>query len=542
MSADGTLTIGGATAAERMALRCLQAGAIAAVLAVSSHTAFDLDRFFVPKELILHLTAVLAGLFVLPAVFRRRFTRIDWLLAAYLLLGVLSAAMATNRWLALRALALSASGFVLFRVARELRDAGLARPLLGTLALAIVLAAMTSLVQTYGVETIYFSLNRAPGGTLGNRNFVAHASAFGAPLLFFFALGGQRRRARLLGSAGVMILITVLVLTRSRAAWLAFAVVLAVVLAGVFLSAPLRRDRQTWNRLVLTAVLSVGGVGAALLLPNNLHWRSANPYLESMQHVAEFQEGSGHGRLVQYGRSLLIAIRHPLFGVGPGNWPVEYPAHVSRNDPSMNESEPGTTSNPWPSSDWVAWLVERGFPAVVLIALAFLGLASSGFRQLRRADDPGHALGAVALLATVAGALMAGLFDAVLLLALPALLVWAAAGALSVDDEASVSAAHSAAGMLALLAVIIIAALGTFRSFRQLQAMEIVATHGDRASLTRAAHLDPGAYRVQLRLARMGGRAQRCEHARAALALFPNAQAAKDAARGCGVGRVKGEE
>jgi hypothetical protein len=64
--------------------------------------------------------------------------------------------------------------------------------------------------------------------------------------------------------------------------------------------------------------------------------------------------------------------------------------------------------------------------------------------------------------------------------------------------------------------------------------MEISGTHGDRASLLRAAHFDPGNYRTQLRLGRMGGRAQRCEHARAAHDLFPHAQAAIDAARGCG--------
>ena len=63
-------------------------------------------------------------------------------------------------------------------------------------------------------------------------------------------------------------------------------------------------------------------------------------------------------------------------------------------------------------------------------------------------------------------------------------------------------------------------------------AMDIFATHSDRASLLRAAQIDPGNYRLQLRLARMGGRT-RCEHARAAHALFPTARAAADAARGC---------
>ena len=44
----------------------------------------------------------------------------------------------------------------------------------------------------------------------------------------------------------------------------------------------------------------------------------------------------------------------------------------------------------------------------------------------------------------------------------------------------------------------------------------------------RAAQIDPANYRIHLRLARSGNRAQRCEHARAAHALFPSAEAARD--------------
>ena len=48
------------------------------------------------------------------------------------------------------------------------------------LAGACVVASATALLQAYGlVESDYISLSRAPGGTLGNRNFVAHLAATG---------------------------------------------------------------------------------------------------------------------------------------------------------------------------------------------------------------------------------------------------------------------------------------------------------------------------------------------------------------------------
>ena len=81
-------------------------------------------------------------------------------------------------------------------------------------------------------------------------------------------------------------------------------------------------------------------------------------------------------------------------------------------------------------------------------------------------------------------------------------------------------------------ALLLIAALGVWRSGAQLVAMEIYATASDRASMQQAARIDPGNYRIQLRLARMGGR-QRCEHARAAHALFPSADEAASLSRRC---------
>jgi hypothetical protein len=78
----------------------------------------------------------------------------------------------------------------------------------------------------------------------------------------------------------------------------------------------------------------------------------------------------------------------------------------------------------------------------------------------------------------------------------------------------------------------VISAVAVVRTTGQIIAMDIFATHSDRASLVRAAQIDPGSYRLQMRLARMSGRA-RCEHARAAHALFPAAFAPVEAARGC---------
>src|ERR1700716_3675007 len=157
---------------ERLALHVLQLGALAVVLAAAPYKAFDLDRFFVPKELVLHATALLATLLCLSRARRVGLGRVDQLLGLFLALGILSALFATNWWLAGRAVAVSLSGAACFWSARTVSRAGLQRPLLAALAFAAIIGAITSLLQAYGVRTEYVSLNRAPGGTFGNRNFM----------------------------------------------------------------------------------------------------------------------------------------------------------------------------------------------------------------------------------------------------------------------------------------------------------------------------------------------------------------------------------
>jgi len=505
---------------ERLALRVIQVGVILAVLAVSPRHVFDLDRFLVPKELVLHGTALLAALFAWPAIRRVGVSRSDKLLAIYLGLGLISTLFATNRWLGWRAFAVSVSSVLLLLVSRGLRESGLGRAVLKAVAIGVVLAAVTSLLQAYGMQTDFFALNRAPGGTLGNRNFVAHVAAFGMPIVIFISLSARRFA---LASTGVLLVSAVLVLTRSRAAWLAAAFMLVVYFFAILVSPMLRKDSRVWRRAVAIALFAVVGGGLALLLPNALHWRSDNPYLESVKGVANYEKGSGHGRLIQYRNSLMMALRHPLFGVGPGNWPVEYPRHVRAGDRSLDPSDPGMTFNPWPSSDWFAFVSERGIAATIVLALFFLRVALAAFGKLRSERDAAEG---AALLALLAAALVAGAFDAVLLLALPSIFVWLAVGALWPEFRTGESSA-----IVAL--IIVVAAIGVVRSGSQLAAMEIFATHEDRASLTSAAHLDPGNYMVQMRLARRGKRQERCEHALAARKLFPLAEAAREVSRGC---------
>jgi O-antigen ligase len=521
----------------RMALRVLQLGAIAVVLAAAPYKSFDLDRFFVPKELVLSITALVVTLLCIARARRLSLGRVDELLALWLALGVVSALFAPNWWLAGRAVALSLGGAACFWCARALARAGHSRALVAALAFAGVVGAATALLQAYGVRTEYVSLNRAPGGTFGNRNFMAHLCVITLPALLFAGLVAPTRAAFARWCGGFALVAGALILSRSRAAWLALLVGLVVLAVAGFIA--LRRNDASIKpaRLLTLFLAAVLGAGAALVIPNTLDWRSDSPYLDTAHSIVNYKGGSGKGRLVQYSNSLRMTLHHPLLGVAPGNWPVVYPKFASPEDPSLGTD--GMTSNPWPSSDWVTFLSERGPIALAVLGLALLALVMDALRWLRSSASTDDKLSAAVLLATTVILVTVGAFDAVLLLPVAALVGWALLGAL-----ASPSRERRAIELTLprrILAFVLIAAVGAvivMRSGGQLMAMSLYATSARTATLERASALDPGSYRIHVRLAQLYIGRGDCKrgrvHAAAAKALFPSSPPAKRLVAACG--------
>jgi O-antigen ligase len=493
-------------------------GTIACVLvAIPSHL-FDLDRFSVPKELVLEATALLVALVL---AFRLDAIEVgvpEMGLLLFAAWSVVTTVFATNWWLAVRALGVTIAGFVLFLGARYAAAHGGRRVVTVGLAVAVLLGGVTGLAQTYGWASEYLADTRAPGGTLGNRNFMAHLMVLGLPLAGWLLATARRRIGVILYLALTAFAVAAIVLSRSRAAWVGLgATVVVVVLAGLVTKGTARRLPRR-RILALGGAMAVGAL-AALALPNRLEWKSNTPYRDSLRGVLNYREGSGRGRLIQYQNSMILVRRHPVLGVGPGNWVVAYPTVTTPNDPSFNAVDPMPT-NPWPSSDWVALAAERAPIGAVLWVFALAGLA---IVALRRTKDPDPIRGAAALaaLGLVVATAVQGLFDAVLLLAPPTMVVMAGLGALvpstrPLAEGGSVRRRRIAVGAVAALAVL------TSKSAGQLQAIRVAETGYPTAKLEAAIPYDPGSFRLNyllgLRLACPAAE----PYARRLARLYPN--------------------
>lgn len=532
-----------ATTLSGTALLVLQVAAVLIVIAALPYQVFQLDRFTVLKELVLHLAALTAALLCLA--FARRLTvfMVDVPLVGFLALSILSTLLAENGWLAFRALGVSLSGAVLFWCGRTLARAGRSQALLVALALAVVLGALTALAQAYGlVTTSLASLSRAPGGTFGNRNFMAHLVTIGLPVLLLVTVETRSRAGFVLGSIGVMLAAAALVLSRSRAAWVGAAVCGAFLAIEGLWVGRLWADDRLRRRVLRLATTAAAGLVLSLILPNRLNWRSNSPYLDSLTGVANYREGSGRGRLIQYGNTLAMAVHHPIFGVGPGNWPVAYPRFMSPGDPSFHIGDIIPT-NPWPSSDWMAMLAERGFVALILLALVGGSLTLGAWARLRRGPRDTPALTDLTIVATLIAIGTVGAFDAVMLLPVNTLFGWTIVGTLASSArplrEIRLNARSRRYLMLAAAAV---GTLFLWRSSAQVLAMGLFST-GQRAAMERASRVDPGSYRIHMLLAENWRAAGRCDrarpHAEAARSLFPNYPAPRQVLRVCGSRKQK---
>jgi O-antigen ligase len=526
------------TAADRIALLALGAGAFACVLLVLPYRSFDLDRFFAPKELALHIAALVAGAAGIAFSPRVTFSKADAGLIAWVLFSAGSALGATNYWLTFRALAITVSGAAVFWSARRLASAGLRPALTRMLAIAVLIGAVTALAQAYGIKMEFASLNRAPGGTFGNRNFMAHLTAAGLPLILWCIASAKTNRSASFWTFSLAACTAALVLSRTRAAWLALAV--SAVIAGVVIARgpPLLEHADARRRVRWALVAVAAAVVLALVLPNSLDWRSGSPYLDSVKGVVDFRDGSGRGRLAQYANSIKMFNRHPLLGVGPGNWPVVYPKFAPVNDPSLVEGT-GMTANPWPSSDWVAALSERGFGASVgLAAFTVLLLGAAVLVRNDAMASPGQRLAAVAGGGVVLIAALEGAFDAVLLLPTPTIVVMSAAGAL-IGSGGDLNTFWPLPTRRFLLG----AGFGAFTLIacvmgnRRIEAMRLYEI-GSAASLESALAKDPGSFRIQLHAAEYYLSRGQCNkarpHAHAARALFPASPAPLRVLAKCG--------
>jgi O-antigen ligase len=294
------------------------------------------DFYTVPKIFLLHVAILLGLLRVAGRASENRasIAPTPLSLPLLILLGVclLSLLGAAFPWAGVEATWRLWNGILLYHLAvLALTPASARRWFVGAVGLSILPVAIYGILQAMGLNFLRLAMWQVPVSSLGNTGFVAEYLVAALPLAL--ALAAKKDNGRWwLFSPAVLLGAIHLLLTQSRAGWLGAALGGGILLLAP--SSPLRSDvaRARLRRLALSGLLLA--VGTGLLIPD-----LGPASLARLRSIVDPDQATARVRLLIWRGALDLAARHPILGVGLGNFEFAYPEvrsveewHLSRRD------------------------------------------------------------------------------------------------------------------------------------------------------------------------------------------------------------------
>jgi O-antigen ligase len=168
-------------------------------------------------------------------------------------------------------------------------------------------------------------------GIFGNTNDMALHLVTILPISLALMLGSKGAARRLLYGACAAVMISAIVLSYSRGAFIGMLIVF------LFIAWKLSSSRRLE---IVFAVLGLAGV-IVLLAPDRYGSRLLSIFIPSLD-----AEGSADSRRGELFRSIYVALRHPLLGIGMGNYQPEmsYKGLVTHNSYTQVGAEMGMTA------------------------------------------------------------------------------------------------------------------------------------------------------------------------------------------------------
>jgi putative inorganic carbon (hco3(-)) transporter len=289
------------------------------------------------------------------------------------------------------------AAMVMIAACRRIADV---RLVLGAIVVVAAGIAITTLPTLGQIETgyggAYISGGRTQGVAFTHPNQLGAWFALAAPLAAALVLSTRSRHVQLLMGASLVTILIGLMATLSRGAWIASAI------AALLLLARLKEARRMLLAFAIPTLIV--GYFAWSLTPN-----AAAEFEVVGERARSLTVRSPHDdRDVIYREAIREIREEPLFGQGPGSFPV-----ASRR----SVSESATLSYEHAHNLYLNWGAESGLIAIVLLASFALSLSMTAIRGSRRArvrGDPSTRILIVGLAASLVTVGVQGFFDYVI--------------------------------------------------------------------------------------------------------------------------------
>jgi putative inorganic carbon (hco3(-)) transporter len=334
---------------------------------------------------------------------------LGWAVALFIW-TLLSVYSAIDHTLALKVLFSLLGGIVCATVVlagcRDMHDLRILLAGFVTAGVAIGVITFTETKGLSGVSTEFGGAEIVSGrleGAFDSPNQLGSLCALMVPVCTGLIFGARTIRWRVTAGVAVVILLATLMLSLSRGAWIGAAVGL------LFMLIKLREARRLL--VVLAIPLVVIGFFVWSLTPTATDVKVVGERAKAITVLSPYDD-----RRVIYREAYREIRENPLFGVGPGGFPVASTLVVS---------ESATLSYAHAHNLYLNWAAEVGLPSVVLIlcfAFSLALAANTASRGARVRGDPQDRAIVIGISAALITVLVQGFFDYVI----PNPVVWTA--------------------------------------------------------------------------------------------------------------------
>jgi O-antigen ligase len=276
----------------------------------------------------------------------------------------------------------------------------------------LVITALYSLVQhkvapdyIFGMEryTGYWEYGRL-GGTYQCPNHIAHLFQMWLPLCLVFLFIPQFGWFwRICFAYALPLFLLLIYQTQSRAGLLGAVAALSITVLFMIL----RKSRRAFFvALLVVPLLGAAAVGG-LWTASSMFRTRMQPVVQLVKLVAagkSIDEHFNDFRPLTWIDTVVMIKERPVFGFGPGNYSLMFEDYRTRFTGVRIETI-------HPHNEYLELLSEYGLIGGVLVLWVLVSLTVQMIRFIRTTDRPYHALPAAALLGTLAGTAVHGLFD-----------------------------------------------------------------------------------------------------------------------------------
>jgi len=247
-----------------------------------------------------------------------------------------------------------------------------------TITLSAFIVAVTGICQFNGLNPSFLYQAAVPGSFFGNKNFAAQFIVGALPFSLYSAYLFRKKIFGVFSGIIFFILLFFLVITRTRGAWLASSVSLAV---GVVVMIVYVKFNPLIYKSVVTGFFKknvkfiLPGLACFLILSLSTFMpgdkkTGKTPKLDLRQEISsigETKKGSAQWRLTAWRNTLLMVKTHWTKGVGLGNWQFHYPlfARKGKVDKDFNEERQAKRNH----NDYLQIASELGLPGICLFLL-----------------------------------------------------------------------------------------------------------------------------------------------------------------------------